>query len=360
MKSPSPRSAALLAQLAVGALAFGGLSAGGLRAQIELPGEGVQPGAHIPPVAPVQVQNPFRPFDRDKLVKEARALGATDLQIETFDEDLEEIGAGRAADDLMRKVVPAFDEAVTAAEDGELNAALALSKVLVETKSSLLQAHVRYHLARLFLRDDDPEESITILNEYLGQNLNWSPLDAEAAYFYAQSLAEIPLPDAALPRFRAFLAWFPNASERLRSAAHQRVIELEQERSRLHTLADGMKKSERDLRKKRTDKPVQVDQESYVEELQELIEMFEEMEKQSSGPASGNGPSQGPAASSALPEGDGSAGTLTNRPSVEELWDPTKDAERKKIMADVNKSMPPRYRKMLESYYKKLGKAQRK
>ena len=213
----------------------------------------------------------------------------------------------------------------------------------------------------MFLDSDDPERAIEVLNEYLTHNLNASPLDSEAAYFYAQSLAEVPMLDAAIPRFRAFLAWFPDASERLRSAAHQRILELESQReSRLHMLADGMKKTTRDLRKKKTDKPVQLDQETYIEELDQLIEMFEEMENQSSGAPSGNGPSSNPAANSALPEGDGSTGELKKRPSLADRWGPMRDSDRKKIMADVQNTMPPQYRKMLEEYYKKLGKADRK
>lgn len=338
-----------------------GTLASGVVAQIQLPGKGTRPEAHLPEVPKVNVQNPFKAFDQARFEKAARELGATELQVKTFAEEVEEIGAARAADDLLRKALPKFDEAVTAAEDEDPKAALLLAKVLVETKSPLLQAHVRYHMARLFLASDDPERSIDVLNEYLGQNLNHSPLDGEAAYFYAQSLAEIPMIDAAIPRFHAFLEWFPDASERLRSAAHQRLLELElQKESRLHMLADGMKKTTRDLRKKKTDKPVQLDQEGYLEELDELIEMFQEMEKQSSGPASGLGPSNSPAASSSLPGGEGKVGKLNKKPSLADRWGDMRDSDRKKIMADVQNTMPPQYQKMLEEYYKKLGKADRK
>tara|TARA_R110002072_G_scaffold264409_3_gene423155 strand:- start:24827 stop:25888 length:1062 start_codon:yes stop_codon:yes gene_type:complete len=338
-----------------------GTLASGVCAQIQLPGAGTRPEAHMPAVPPVSVQNPFKPFDQPRFEKAARELGATALQVKTFGEDMAEIGAARAADDLLRKALPKFDEAVLAAEDQDPKAALLLAKVLVDTKSPLLQAHVRYHMARLFLSSDDPERAIDVLNEYIGSNINHSPLDGEAAYFYAQSLAEIPMIDAAIPRFNAFLAWFPEASERLRSAAHQRVLELElQKESRLHMLADGMKKTTRDLRKKKTDKPVQLDQEAYLEELDELIEMFQEMEKQSSGPASGLGPSNSPAASSALPGGEGKVGNLNKKPSLADRWGDMRDSERKKIMADVQNTMPPQYQKMLEEYYKKLGKADRK
>jgi tetratricopeptide (TPR) repeat protein len=338
-----------------------GAFASGVCAQIKLPGEGTRPEAHLPTIPDVQVQNPFKPFDQPRFEKVARALGATALQVKTFGEDLEEIGAARAADNLLRKALPKFDAAVLAAQDQDPKAALLLAQVLVDTKSPLLQAHVRYHMARLFLTSDDPERAIEVLNEYISSNLNHSPLDGEAAYFYAQSLAEVPMIDDAIPRFRAFLAWFPNASERLRSAAHQRVLELElQKESRLHMLADGMKKTTRDLRKNKTDKPVQLDQEGYLEELDELIEMFKEMEMQSSGPASGLNPSGNPAASSALPGGEAKVGKLNNKPSLADRWGDMRDSDRKKIMADVQNSMPPKYQKMLEAYYKKLGKADRK
>ena len=333
----------------------------GLRAQVQLPGDGVLPEAHLPKVTPVQAQNPFKPFDRAAFERAAVALGGTALQVKTFAEEAVEVGPARAGDDLLRKVLPGLDTAVTAAEDGEPNAALLLAKVLVDAKSKVVQAHARYHLARVFLDSDDPERALEVLNDYLSQNLNVSPLDGEVAYFYAQSLAEIPMVDAAIPRFRAFLAWFPGASERLRSAAHQRILELERQReSRLHMLADGMKKTTRDLQKRKTDEPVQLDQETYIEELDQLIEMFEEMENQSSGAPSGNGPSSNPASKSALAKGDGSAGELKKRPSLADRWGPLRDSERKKIMADVQSTMPPQYRKMLEDYYKKLGKADRK
>ena len=347
-------SSAGLAFLLIGALVAN------VNAQIQLPGEGVRPEGHLPAVPPVNVQNPFKPFDQAKFQEAARELGATALQVKTFAEEVEEVGAARAADDLMRKIFEAFDAAVTAAEDEDPKAALQLAKVLVNAKSPLLQAHVRYHLARLFLPGDDPEGAIAALNEYISTNINCTPLDGEAAYFYAQSLAEIPMIDAAIPRFRAFLKWFPQASERLRSAAHQRILELEQQQeSRLHMLADGMKKTTRDLRKQKTDEPVQLDQEGYLEELDELIEMFQEMEKQTSGPASGLGPSNSPAASSALPEGESKVGDLKKRPSLADRWGDMRDSERKKIMADVQNTMPPKFQKMLENYYKKLGKAKR-
>ena len=321
-------------------------------------GEGQAPAAGQEPPRAQEVKNPFRPFDRARFESAAKKLGATDAQMQAFAAQVADMGLARAADDLLRAAVPAFDAAVKHHEASDPVAALELTKVLAATTDPLLQAHVRYHMARVFLDSDDPERSIQVLNEYLAQNINHSPLDAEAAFFYAQSLAEMPMPDEAIPRFRAFLQWFPEASERFRSSAHQQIRELERQReSRLHKLADGMKKTTRDLKKQKTDKPVQLDQEKYIEELQQLIEMYEEMEKQSGGPPSGNGPSSNPATQSALPEGEGSVGDLQKRPTLADRWGDMKDRDREKIEAAVQKGLPPQYQKMLEEYYKKLGKA---
>ncbi|MBL8727105.1 MAG: hypothetical protein JNM25_01655 [Planctomycetes bacterium] len=305
------------------------------------------------------VQSPFRPFDRARFEALAQKLGATEPMLQTFGSRIDEYGLARAADDLLRAAVPTFDAAVRSHEAGDPAAALQLTQVLAATQDLLLQAHVRYHLARVFLDSDDPEHAVEVLTDYLRHNINLSPLDGEAAFFYAQSLAEIPLAELAIPRFRAFLQWFPDASERFRAAAHQRMLELErQQENPLHQLADGMKKTTRDLRKQKTDDPVQLDQKRYIEQLDELIEMFEEMENQSAGAASGTGPSSNPAAKSALPEGDGSVGNLEKRGTLADRWGPMRDEDRKKIEAAVQQGLPAQYQKMLEDYYEKLGKAQ--
>ncbi len=314
-----------------------------------------------PPVPGIAVVNPFQPFDRARFESMAAKLGASKEQLAAFATKVDELGLSRAADDLLRAVAPKFDAAVKLHEEGDPRAALELMQLLAATADPLLQAHVRYHLARLFLDDDDPENAIQVLNDYLSQNLNLSPLDAEAAFFYAQALAEVPMLEHALPRYQAFLAWFPDASERFRSAAMQRITEIErQQQSRLHQLADGMKRTTRDLRKQKTDKPVQVDQEGYVEELQELIEMFEEMEKQAGGAASGLGKSNSPATSPSLPGGESSVGQLNKRPSLAARWGDMKDKDREKIKVAVQNGLPPQYRKQLENYYKKLGGAAEK
>lgn len=303
-----------------------------------------------------QVQNPFRPFDRAQFEAHVKQVGATETQLQQFAQQVEDLGAARAADALLRAMFTDFDAAVGKAENGDPTAALALAQVLTKRDDAVLGAHARYHLARVFLDGDDPERAVEVLNEYLQHNINRSALDGEAAFFYAQALAEIPMPEHALPRFKAFLAWFPEAGERFRSVAQQRIGEIErQQDSRLHTLADGMKKVGRDLRKQKTDKPVQVEQEEFIEELNELIEMYEQMERQSSGSPSGNQQSNGPADNSALVEGEARIGSLEKRASVADRWGEMRDKDRKEVESAVQNTLTPHYRKMLEEYFKKLG-----
>lgn len=315
------------------------------------------PATPLPPVPPMAVQNPFLPFDRAKFEAACRALGATEAQLGRFGAEAADVGLARAADDLMRAVSPALAAACKRRDDGDPEAAVALAQVLADAKEPALRAHARYHLARLFVDGDEPELAIRALNDYFAQDLNVSPLDGEAAFFYAQALADVPMPEHALPRFQAFLQWFPDASERFRAAAQQRIGELQrQQESRLHELADGMQRTTRDLRKQRTGKPVQVDQEGYLEQLNQLIEEFEQRESQSSGAPSGNQPSANPANQSQAPEGESNVGELNKRPTLADRWGDMKDADREKIAAKLQKGLPPQYQKMLEEYYKKLGK----
>jgi hypothetical protein len=337
------------ALLRVGALVLAGsLCAPLCRAQTE-------PEEPASPAPSAQgVKNPFQPFDPAALGVRMKALGATDEQWKAYGQQVAEVGATRAEDDLLRRLNPAFDAAVKKAEASDPTAALDLAKLLAD-KDPVLGAHVRYHMARVFLDSDDPDRAVDILNEYLKGNINHTALDPEVAFFYAQALSEVPLPEYAVPRFRAFLAWFPDASERFRSAAQQRIAEFtRQQDSQLHQLADNMKKVTRDLRRQKTDKPVQVEQEQFVEKLQKLIEEYEEKQK-SGGPPSGNGPSQAPAVSDGLPEGNGAVGNLQKRIGVADRWGEMRDKDRKEVETAVQNSLPPEYRKMLEEYYKRLG-----
>jgi hypothetical protein len=301
-------------------------------------------------------QQPFKPFDQDAWLQTCKQLGASEAQLQAFAAEAPEQGTARAADRLIRALVPALDAAVKLSEAGDPRAVLELSKVLAETKDPTVQGHVRYHLARALLDGDDPEHTVDVLNDYLKQNANRTPLDDEVVYFYAQALAEVPSAEEAMRLFQAYLEWFPRASERYRATAHQRLNELRgQKDNPLHGLADGMKKVGRDLGKQKTGKPTQDKEQELMVELDRLIELYVQMEKKSGGPPSGNGPSQNPATNSALPGGEGRVGNQNKVAGVADRWGNLKDQDRKAIEAEIQNSLPPESRKMLEEYFKRLG-----
>src|SRR5262249_50811914 len=128
--------------------------------------------------APAQeVQNPFKPFDRAAWEQHVKTLGATDSQLQAFAPQVGELGLARAADNLRRSLDSAYDTAVKKSEAGDPTAALELARLLAATKDPVLGGHLRYHLARVFLDGDDPDQAVEILNGYLRENINQTPLD---------------------------------------------------------------------------------------------------------------------------------------------------------------------------------------
>ncbi len=321
-------------------------------------------GAAAASPAQDQDRNPFQPFDRDAFVAHVKILGASDEVIAEFLADCDEGLAGRAADDLLRDLVPALDEAAVLAEDGDPRAPIALLKLVQDQGAAdgdaYVRAHARYHAGRAFLDADDPERAVEILTEFLRQDRNRTPLDAEVAFFYATSLADIPEPQSAAIAFTDYLRLFPTAPERFRAVAMQRKAELESQfDSPLHGLADVMKGVERDLKKTKTGDPVQTEQLEIVEKLKEIIEKMEEQERQSSGAPGGNQPSPAPASSSALSEGASRVGTLGKVPGVSDRWGEMKDKDREAIENEVNARLNGRYRELVEAYFESLNKGKK-
>jgi tetratricopeptide (TPR) repeat protein len=298
----------------------------------------------------------FKPFDQTKFEKHMKKLGATDRQIASFRKNVQEESPKHAVDDLLLASFKDYRDAVALAEKGDPRAALELTKVLDGNKDEYVQSYARFQLAQFFLGSDDPEQAATILAEFVKKNLGTTPLDSEVIYFYGSALAMIPDRERASQFFGAFLREFPNAPERLRSSAAQIKAELEQQEGMLHDISDVMRFCERKIRKTDTGKETQDKQKMVIEELQKIIEMLEKQEQQGGGAPGGPGGVK-PAENSALPGGEATQGPLKKAPrKVAEKWGALKPGERKAIEAELNGKMSPRYKKMLEDYYRKLGK----
>lgn len=309
-------------------------------------------------VAQEERQNPFKPFDRAAFEQHCRSLGATDAAMQKFAAACKDGQTDVGADTLLRELVPALGKAAQMGEDGDPLAALELGKLAASASDLWVRAHARYHLARVMLDNDDPETAAEVLRDYLRDDRNRTPLDAEAAFFFATALADMPMRDNAIAAFADYLDLFPDAPERFRAVAQQRRAELEaQFQSPLHDIADSMRRVERDLKKERTGDPTQSTQKDIVDKLQKIIEELEEQEKKSSGMPSGNGPSSSPAAKSALPGGPGRVGQLGKAPPVGDRWSVEKKRDRDKIEADLQANMPDSWRERIGRYYERLGKS---
>jgi len=312
------------------------------------------------PLIAQETENPFKPFDLEAFTAQAQELGASDADLAAFRGEFDGGSAALVVDKFLRKLSQAYSVAAAQAESGDPEAALSLSKLLGGDQAPVIRAYARYHLGRVFLDADDPEKAADVFEEFLREDRNLSPLDAEAAFFYGTSLAEIPRPEAAATTFRDFLVLFPDAPERFRAVAMQRRAELEsQVESPLHGLADVMQAVEREIRKTNTGDATQKKQLEIVTKLEQIIEQIEEQEQQSSGGPSGNQQSQAPAGTSAAPTGPARVGSLQNVSGIAERWGDLKDRDRKAIEAEVAQKLPPHRRKQLEEYYKKLNRGGR-
>ena len=191
---------------------------------------------------PAPTENPFKPFDRSKFVEHVRGLGAGDEDIAAYESQCEEESVAHATESLLRKFHKDYDAAAVLAEDGDPKAALELAALIEKDEDPYVRAHSRYHLGRHFLDADDPDHAAQAFAQYLMQDKNRTPLDAEVAFFYGSALAEVPRVEHAATTFADFLELFPNAPERYRAVAAQRMAELEaQFESPLHQIADTMK-----------------------------------------------------------------------------------------------------------------------
>ena len=334
------------ATLCVAGLIAASLSVGSLAGQ-----DPAKPA--VPKKAEVLV---FEPFDQAKFETHMQGRGVTERQIATFRKNVEEESTKHAVNDLLLASFKDYREAVDLSEKADPRAALELTKVLEGNDDPYVKAYARFELAQFFLASDDPERAAEILREFVGANLNMTPLDSEAIYFYGSALAMIPDRELAVRFFASFLREFPDAPERLRSSAAQIKAELEQQEGMLHDISDVMRFCQRKIRKTSTGKATQEKQKMVIEELQKIIEMMEKKEKQGGAPGGPGGIN--PATESKLPPGAATKGPLKKAPpKVAAKWGGLKPSERKAIEAELNGKMSPRYKKMLEDYYKKLGKS---
>lgn len=174
--------------------------------------------------------------------------------------------------------------------------------------------------------------------------------------------------DAAYKSLESFLLNHPTAPERLRIAASQMLTELARRApGRLGDVYDLMNFAGRRISQGYTGDPVRQRQREAVDLLAALIEEAEEQEQQGDGDGDGGGGGGGSpggnqgggsgASRSALPSGESRVGELRRtRARPGDAWGKMPPKERERILQDLQKQFPSRYRDLLEQYYEQLAR----
>lgn len=164
--------------------------------------------------------------------------------------------------------------------------------------------------------------------------------------------------------FEVFLTHYPNAPERLRTAATQILTELSRrEPGRLGDVRDLLSYARRRIGNGATDDGVLDRQDEAVALLDDLIQEAEKQEQQgqgecdSSSPGGGQGKPGGGATRSTAPGGEQRVGELRrNRAKPGEMWGKMPPKQREQILQTLQRRFPSQYRELLEQYYKQLAK----
>jgi tetratricopeptide (TPR) repeat protein len=164
--------------------------------------------------------------------------------------------------------------------------------------------------------------------------------------------------------FEDFLRLYPNAPERLRTAATQILTELSRrEPGRLGDVRDLLRYARRRIGNGSTDDDVLDRQEEAIALLDDLIEEAENQEQQGQSGSQGGSPSGGKrnpgagATRSTAPRGEQRVGELrSNRAKPGEMWGKMPPKQREQILQTLQQRFPSQYRELLEQYYKQLAK----
>ncbi len=169
--------------------------------------------------------------------------------------------------------------------------------------------------------------------------------------------------DQAKGTFTDFLTHYPNAPERLRTAATQILTELSRrEPGRLGDVRDLLSYARRRIGNGSTDDGVLDRQDEAIALLDDLIEEAENQEQQGQcdegGDPSGSQGNPGSGAKrSTAPGGEQRLGELRrNRAKPGEMWGKMPPKQREQILQTLQRRFPSQYRELLEQYYKQLAK----
>ncbi len=265
------------------------------------------------------------------------------------------------ADRALALAFPAYGKALDLLEKGDPSAPAALAALADEAGDPYVKLHALYHLGRTLLDGDDPEGAAETLAKFFALKSSISPLEGEASFFYGIALSKIPSPEEAAHVLRSFLQGFPWAPERYRAVAFQVLKELEAPGADpLEGVADLMNAVERKLKRGDPGEKTLRQEKKILDKLDELLEKMKRKGKnRNSGSSGGNPQSRSTPARNARPHGSpkGLGSLHGGGRSLADRWGKLPPKEREKVLQELKKRFPPRYRALLEAYFRKLSKS---
>ncbi len=266
------------------------------------------------------------------------------------------------ADRALALAFPAYGKALDLLEKGDPSAPVALAALAEKAEDPYVKLHALYHLGRTFLEGDDPEGAAETLSKFFALKSSISPLEAEASFFYGIALSRIPSREEAASVLHSFLRGFPWAPERYRAVAYQVLKELEAPQADpLEGVADLMKAVERKLKRGDPGEKTVRQEKQVLDKLDELLERMKRKRKnkKNSGGGAGNPRSLSRPARDSTPHGSSKGLGPLHRGArgLADRWGKLPPREREKVLQELKKRFPPRYRALLEAYFRKLSKS---
>ncbi|MEM9481803.1 MAG: hypothetical protein AAGA58_19305 [Verrucomicrobiota bacterium] len=329
-----------------------------------------------PEATPVDLTEYFRglrkALRRDEIIDDESRAFALEIIAEAI--EFQELTPAMATQALMA-AYPEYGEAtLDVLADGPAGAqARDLLREMSALDNPYLAAESSYYYGRAMMNEERYEEAIEFFEVSASRGIDGCLHAAEAQYFKGFCLAELLNRDAAADALNEFIDNSPWAPAHLRASAEEIVNTMERvEEGSINDVADHMNYSGRRLDFDDPTEPTQAVQEKIIAMLDDLIEQAEENEfsqgsgggsSQQEGNQSGQENQQGNQPGSASGNQAGGNPNAQKPPralrrergAAKSAWDDLRDREREaEALGALNEKLPPRYRGIVEQYYKDL------
>ncbi|MEM0897965.1 MAG: hypothetical protein AAGJ79_13900 [Verrucomicrobiota bacterium] len=306
---------------------------------------------------------------KDQVLDEPSRAFALEIISEAL--EFNELTPAMATQALMA-AYPEFGEAtLDVLVDGPAGAqARDMLREMAGLQNPFIAAESAYYFGRALISEERYDEAVEYLEVSASRGIEGCLNAAEAQYYIGFCLAELLQRDAAADALNNFIDNSPWAPAHLRASAEEIVNTMERvEDGSIADVADHMNYSGRRLDFDDPGEPTQAVQERIIAMLDDLIEQAEENEFSQNPSGSGQGSQSGQDSQQGNQPGSASGNQAGGNPSAQKppralrrergaaksAWDDLRDRERNaEALGALNEKLPPRYRGIVEQYYKDL------